>query len=103
MCKKRKLNSPLKNYTYPSPNKAIPSLNSDTSDKKIIKIANKNSNTGDKSAIDIANKNSDSSDKLKINIAKTKRSSSDLKEKVINRIASKNKTKKSLPLTINKT
>ncbi len=65
MCKKRKLNSPLKNYTYPSPNKAIPSLNSDTSEKKVIKIANKNSDTGDKSAIDIANKNSDSSDKKK--------------------------------------
>ena len=43
MCKKRKLNSSLKNYTYPGPNKAILSLNSGTSDKKIstsrIKIA----------------------------------------------------------------
>ncbi len=99
MCKKRKLNSSLKNYTYPSPNKAIPSLNSDTSNRKISKIANKNSDTGNKSAIDIANKNCDSSDILKINIAKTKRSNSDFKEKAINRIASKNKTKKSCPLT----
>ncbi len=99
MCKKRKLNSSFKNYTYPSQNKAIPSLNSDTSDKKIIKIANKNSDTGDKSAIDIVNGNSDSSDKLTINIAKTKRSKGDLTKKAINRIASKNKTKKSYPLT----
>ena len=80
MCKKCKLNSSLKNYTYPSPNKAIPSVNSDTSDKKTINIANKNSDTGDKSAIDFTNKNSDSSDKLKINIAKTKRSNSNFKK-----------------------
>ncbi len=55
MCKKRKLISSLKNYTYPSPNKAIPYLNSDTSD---INIANTNSDASDK----IANKNSDASD-----------------------------------------
>ena len=52
----------LKNYTYPSPSKAILSLNSDASDK----IANKNSDASDI----IANKNSDTSGK----IAKAKQS-----------------------------
>ena len=82
-CKKRKLTSSLKNYTSPSLNKAIPSLNSNISNKKISKIANKNGDSGDI---------------LKINIAKKKLSNSDLKRMTKIRIASKNKTKKSCPI-----
>ena len=70
MCKKRKLNSSLKNYTYPSPNKAIPSLNSNTSDKKIsisrIQIAMR----AIKSQTRIAMQSDIIRDKLRINIAR---------------------------------
>ncbi len=56
MCKKRKLDSSFKNYTYPSPNKAIHTLKSDPSDKIIIDISNKKSDSIDKINIDVANK-----------------------------------------------
>ena len=67
MCKKCKLNSLFKNYTYPSPNKAIRTLKSDPSDKINIDVANKKSDPRDKLKIDMANKNRDSGDILKIN------------------------------------
>ena len=41
MFKKHKLNSLFKNYTYPSPNKAIRTLESNPRDKININIANK--------------------------------------------------------------
>ena len=39
MCKKRKLNSLLEKYSYPSPNKAISTLKSDSSNKTKTNIA----------------------------------------------------------------
>ena len=82
MCKKRKLNSSLEKYTYPSPNKAIQPLKSDSSNKTKINITNKNSDSSDKTKIDIANKNT---------------LNSDLSKKTKLRIANKNKSKKSCP------
>ncbi len=82
MCKKRKLNSLLEKYTYPSPNKAICLLKS---------------NSSNKTQNNIGSKNSDSSDKTKINIANKNRLNSDLLEKTKLHIENKNKSKKSCP------
>ena len=82
MCKKCKLNSLLEKYTYPSPNKAICLLKS---------------NSSNKTQTNVTNKNSDSSDKTKINIANKNWLNSDLKEKTKLHSANKNKSKKSCP------
>ncbi len=68
MCKKRKLSSSLEKYTYPSPNKTICPLKSDSSNKAKINIMNKKSSSSDKTKINIANKTSNSSYKTKTNI-----------------------------------
>ena len=73
MCKKCKLNSLLEKYTYPSPNKAIRLLKSDSRNKTEINITNKKSDSSNKTLTNIANKNSDSSDDTKINVANKNR------------------------------
>ena len=93
MCKKRKLNSLLEKYTYPSPNKAIRPLKSDSSDKTKINIANKKCTSSDKTKTNIANKNCGSSNKTKINIANKNGLNSDLSKKTKLHIANKNKSK----------
>ncbi len=92
-CKKRKLNSSLKAYTYPSPNKAIHPLKSKSSDKIKVNITNKKIDSGNKIKVNIANKNSDSSYKTKVKLANKNKLNSHLSKKTKLHIADKNKSR----------
>ena len=93
MGKKRKLKSSLEKYIYPSPNKAIHLLKSNSSDEIKINIVIKKSNSRDKTKTNIANKNCGSSNKTKINIANKNWLNSNLNETTKLHIANKYKSK----------